>query len=124
MKYFVLFCFVLFCFVLFCFETGFSLCSPSCPGTHSVDQAGLKLRNLPASASQVLGLKARATTSRAYEILLLKIHIYGEMTQWLRALTTLPEVLSSIPSKGTRCPLLVFLKTAIMYIYIHIHTYT
>ena len=27
-------------------------------GTHSVDQAGLKLRNLPASASQVLGLKA------------------------------------------------------------------
>jgi hypothetical protein len=26
--------------------------------THSVDQAGLKLRNLPASASQVLGLKA------------------------------------------------------------------
>jgi hypothetical protein len=31
-----------------------SLCSPSCPGTHSVDQAGLELRNLPASASQVL----------------------------------------------------------------------
>jgi hypothetical protein len=25
-----------------------SLCSPSCPGTHSVDQAGLELRNLPA----------------------------------------------------------------------------
>ncbi|GAB1301304.1 N(6)-adenine-specific methyltransferase METTL4 [Apodemus speciosus] len=40
-----------------------SLCSPSCPGTHSVDQAGLELRNLPASASQVLGLKARATTA-------------------------------------------------------------
>jgi hypothetical protein len=29
-----------------------SLCSPGCPGTHSVDQAGLKLRNSPASASQ------------------------------------------------------------------------
>ena len=28
----------------------------SCLGTHSVDQAGLKLRNLPASASQELGL--------------------------------------------------------------------
>jgi hypothetical protein len=27
-----------------------------------VDQAGLKLRNLPASASQMLGLKACATT--------------------------------------------------------------
>jgi hypothetical protein len=50
----------LFCFVLF-FQTG-SLCSPGCPGTHSVDQAGLELKNLPASASQVLGLKACATT--------------------------------------------------------------
>jgi hypothetical protein len=56
---FVLFCFVLFCFVLFCFvsETSFSCLSPGCPETHSVDQAGLKLRNPPASASQVLGLK-------------------------------------------------------------------
>jgi hypothetical protein len=26
-----------------------SLYSPGCPGTHSVEQAGLKLRNLPAS---------------------------------------------------------------------------
>jgi hypothetical protein len=33
-----------------------------CPGTHFVDQAGLELRNLPASASRVLGLKACATT--------------------------------------------------------------
>jgi hypothetical protein len=41
-----------------------SLCSPGCPGTHSVDQAGLELRNLPASASQVLGLKVCATTAR------------------------------------------------------------
>jgi hypothetical protein len=40
-----------------------SLCSHRCPGTHSVDQAGLELRNLPASASQVLGLKAYATTA-------------------------------------------------------------
>jgi hypothetical protein len=39
-----------------------SLCSPGCPGTRSVDQAGLELRNLPASASQVLGLKACAIT--------------------------------------------------------------
>ena len=28
-----------------------SLCSPDCPGTHSADQAGLELRNQPASAS-------------------------------------------------------------------------
>jgi hypothetical protein len=32
------------------------MCSPGCPGTHSVDQAGLELTNPPASASQVLGL--------------------------------------------------------------------
>jgi hypothetical protein len=37
-----------------------------CPGTHFVDLAGLKLRNLPASASQVPGLKARATTPGYY----------------------------------------------------------
>jgi hypothetical protein len=46
----------LFCF-LFVFGDRVSLCIPGCPGTHFVDQAGLKLRNPPASASQVLGLK-------------------------------------------------------------------
>ena len=40
---------------------GFSVCSPGCPGTHFVDQAGLELRNPLASASRVLGLKACAT---------------------------------------------------------------
>ena len=40
------------------------LCSPGYPGTHSVDKAELELRNPPASASQVLGLKACATTAR------------------------------------------------------------
>ena len=38
--------------------------NPNSPGTHSVDQAVLELRNPPASASQVLGLKAWATTTR------------------------------------------------------------
>jgi hypothetical protein len=37
------------------FQDRVSLYSPGCPGTHSVDQAGLKLRHLPASVSQVLG---------------------------------------------------------------------
>jgi hypothetical protein len=45
------------------FETGFLCISLGCPGTHSVDQAGLELRSPPASASQVLGLKACATTA-------------------------------------------------------------
>jgi hypothetical protein len=50
-------------FFFFFFLRQVSLCSPDCPGTHSVDQAGLELRNPPASASasQVLGLKACAT---------------------------------------------------------------
>ena len=39
-----------------------SLCRHGCPATHSVDQAGLKLRDPAASASQVLGLKACTTT--------------------------------------------------------------
>ena len=44
------------------FQDRVSLCCPGCPGPHSVDQADLKLRNLPASASRVLGLKVCATT--------------------------------------------------------------
>jgi hypothetical protein len=52
-------------FVCLFSRQGFSvyLYSPGCLGTHFVDQAGLELRNLPASASRVLGLKACATTS-------------------------------------------------------------
>jgi hypothetical protein len=46
------------------FQDRVSLYSPGCPGTHSVDQPGLDLRNLLASASQVLGFKACATTAR------------------------------------------------------------
>jgi hypothetical protein len=47
----------------FVFQDSVSLCSPGCPRTHSVDQAGLELRNPPASASQVLELQACATTA-------------------------------------------------------------
>jgi hypothetical protein len=53
-----LFIYFLFCFV---FRDRVSLYSPGCPGTHFVDQTGLELRNPPASASWVLGLKACAT---------------------------------------------------------------
>jgi hypothetical protein len=53
----------LFCFLFLFFQDKVSLCSPGCPGTHSVDQAILELRNPPASASQVLGLKVCATTT-------------------------------------------------------------
>jgi hypothetical protein len=57
-------CFVLvFYFIYLVFRDSDSLYSPGCPGTYFVDQAGLELRNPPASASQVLGLKACATTT-------------------------------------------------------------
>jgi hypothetical protein len=55
--------FFIFIFIFLVFRDRVSLCSPGCPGTHFVDQAGLELRNLPASASQVLGSKACATTA-------------------------------------------------------------
>ena len=50
-------------FFFLVFQDRVSLCSPGCPGTHFVDQANLELRNLPASASRVLGLKACAITA-------------------------------------------------------------
>ena len=51
---------------VFCFrfcQDWVSLCSPGCPGIHSIDQAGLEFFNLPPSASQVLGLQACTTTA-------------------------------------------------------------
>jgi hypothetical protein len=45
------------------FQDRVSLFSPGCPETHSVDQAGLEFRDLPAFASQVLGSKACTTMS-------------------------------------------------------------
>jgi hypothetical protein len=51
-----------FFFFFLAFRDRVSLCSPGCPGTHFVDQAGFELRNPPASASLALGLKACATT--------------------------------------------------------------
>jgi hypothetical protein len=57
----------LFGFFLFLFfRDRVSLYSPGCPRTHFVDQAGLELRNPPASASRVLGLKACATTPGSF----------------------------------------------------------
>jgi hypothetical protein len=51
----------LFCLVGLVFV---SLGSSGCPGTHSVDQAGLlELGDLPAAASRVLGVKASITTA-------------------------------------------------------------
>jgi hypothetical protein len=41
--------------VRFAFLDRVSLCSPGCPGTHSVDKAGLELRDSPAFVSESWG---------------------------------------------------------------------
>jgi hypothetical protein len=63
------------------FRDRVSLYSPGCPGTHFIDQAGLELRNPPASASPVLGLKVCTTTPGLFHyfylfILLVILFIY------------------------------------------------
>jgi hypothetical protein len=73
--------FILFYFILF-FRDRVSLCSPSCPGTHSVDQAGLELRNPPVSASHLLGLKACATTAWQFPFLLILDLIFSQYTDF------------------------------------------
>jgi hypothetical protein len=65
---FFVFCFLFFVFFFCFFQDRVSLCSLGCPGTHSVHQAGLELRDLPASASQVLELKVWATMSGEFFI--------------------------------------------------------
>jgi hypothetical protein len=59
LEYIFPFIYLSFCF----FQDMVSLCSAGCPETDSVDQASLKLKNPPASAPQVLGLKVCATTA-------------------------------------------------------------
>lgn len=53
----------LLCLGLVCFRDRASLCGPDCPKTHSVNQAGLRLKDPPASTSYVLGSKACAATA-------------------------------------------------------------
>jgi hypothetical protein len=63
----------LFVCLFVCFLRQGFFVSPGCPGTHSVDQAGLELRNPPASDSQVLGLKGCATTPGLLRLFLKQI---------------------------------------------------
>jgi hypothetical protein len=62
-------------FCLFVFRDRVSLCSSGCPGTHSVDQADLGRRNLPASASRVLGLKV-CTTKPGFSFSFIRYFLY------------------------------------------------
>jgi hypothetical protein len=61
-------------FFFFGFLRQCSLYSPGYPGTHSVDQAGLELRNPLASVSPVLGLKVCATTPSFHSSLFVNVY--------------------------------------------------
>ena len=82
------------------FRDRVSLCSPDCPGTHFVDQAGLELRNLPASASRVLGLKAFATTPGRVEVIV-SCELGTELESSVRAIITLKERAMSLAHPST-----------------------
>jgi hypothetical protein len=72
-----------FTFFFLIFRDRVSVCSPGCPGAHSIDQPGLEVRYLPASASQVLGLKTCTTTAwlKIGVFWFLDIRIYNIMGQ-------------------------------------------
>ncbi|GAB1301010.1 Mediator of DNA damage checkpoint protein 1 [Apodemus speciosus] len=57
------------------------LCSSGCPGTHSVDQAGLELRNPPASASQSAGITGADTLDVPWEVLATQPFCLREQTE-------------------------------------------
>ena len=57
MSIFLSFFFLFFSSRFLVFRDRVSLCSPGCPRTHFVDQADLKLRNPPASASPSAEIK-------------------------------------------------------------------
>jgi hypothetical protein len=66
----------MFYFIFLVFQDRVFLYSPGCPEAHFVDQDVLELRNPPASASQVLGLKACITTARQNVLFIYFFKIY------------------------------------------------
>jgi hypothetical protein len=92
--------------VVVVFRDRVSLYSPGCPRTHFVDQAGVELRNLPASASQVLGLKSCTTTARrkvfiASSIITVFLCLCMDVCMW-RSGPSLQELVLSFHRVGCR----------------------
>ena len=76
---------IIFCFVLLLvFQDRVSLHSPGCPGTFCAQEVGLELRDLPASASWVMGLNVCTTNSWLnYEInKLFSSPIFWNFQEW------------------------------------------
>ena len=108
------------------FRDRVSLCSPGCPGTHVVDQAGLELRNLPASASQVLGLKLCATTP-SYMFTFLKMWFFWDFFKNVMTIVFTSELCP--PPLVFPCPFfspkLLTSSSLIFYVYVcYMYIYT
>jgi hypothetical protein len=87
-------CVYVYIFCLFVFQDWVSLCRFVCPKTCSVDQSCLRThRDLPTSASCVLGLKAYATTAQVWRHTFL-IPALGRQRQ--------ADLLSSKPVRSTK----------------------
>jgi hypothetical protein len=97
-----------FFFFFFFFRDRVSLCSLGCPGTHSVDQAGLELRNPPASASSVLRLKVYMRHHA--RPLLFTFYPFGLSVSWLSPLPSPLLTFLTWPSSGS-CSLWTFPET-------------
>ena len=69
------------------------MCGPGCPGPLFVAQAGLELGNSPASAAQVLGLKACATTPSHTQLLILAYNFLSLCNPSLPSLPHTHEVI-------------------------------
>ena len=79
------------CFLVF--RDRVSLYSPGCPRTHSVDEAGLELRNPPSPASQVLRLKSCTTTAQLQNLILtLGMPVLSVLNRQRHGLAVLPEL--------------------------------
>ena len=96
-------------FVVF-FQDRVSLYSPSCPGTRSVDQAGLGLRDLPASAFQVLELKRHAPLCPVCFVVYIEVTCQEtELTETRMAL-----VLKAVMAQAQKDPCLPYLYAVVL----------
>ena len=81
------------------FRDRVSLCSLGYPGSLSVDQVGLELKNLPASAPQALGLKTCATTAQGPYDFLHNVQSYQQHHKQISGYHLCPPKLQETPLK-------------------------
>lgn len=88
-----------FCLFVLIFRDRVSLCSLGYPGSLSVDQVGLELKNLPASAPQALGLKTCATTAQGPYDFLHNVQSYQQHHKQISGYHLCPPKLQETPLK-------------------------